>query len=76
MKSNKQPLWLWAPRLIAAAVMALVAFLKLTGNPGDIELFTQLHYRQSIDDDGTLSDLFRDVFLYHWKEEKIIFLMI
>lgn len=35
----------------------------------DIELFTQLHYRQSIDDDGTLSDLFRDVFLYHWKEE-------
>ncbi len=35
----------------------------------DIELFTQLHYRQSIDPDTELSELFRDVFLYHWKEE-------
>lgn len=35
----------------------------------DIELFTQLHYRQSIEPDGELSDLFKDVFLYHWKEE-------
>jgi len=35
----------------------------------DIELFTQLHYRQSIDRDPQLSDLFKDVFLYHWKEE-------
>jgi len=35
----------------------------------DIELFTQLHYRQSIDSDAALSPLFRDVFLYHWKEE-------
>ena len=35
----------------------------------DIELFTQLHYRQSIDPDAELSDLFKDVFLYHWKEE-------
>ena len=35
----------------------------------DIELFTQLHYRQSIDSDPELSDLFKDVFLYHWKEE-------
>src|SRR4029077_6490480 len=35
----------------------------------DIELFTQLHYRQSIDPDSELSDLFKDVFLYHWKEE-------
>lgn len=35
----------------------------------DIELFTQLHYRQSIDQDGELSALFKDVFLYHWKEE-------
>jgi len=35
----------------------------------DIELFTQLHYRQSIDPDGALSELFKDVFLYHWKEE-------
>jgi hypothetical protein len=35
----------------------------------DIELFTQLHYRQSIDPDPQLSELFKDVFLYHWKEE-------
>lgn len=35
----------------------------------DIELFTQLHYRQSIESDPQLSELFKDVFLYHWKEE-------
>jgi len=35
----------------------------------DIELFTQLHYRESIDADTGLSALFKDVFLYHWKEE-------
>jgi hypothetical protein len=35
----------------------------------DIELFTQLHYRESIDADAGLSALFKDVFLYHWKEE-------
>ena len=35
----------------------------------DIELFTQLHYRQSIDPDAELSELFKDVFLFHWKEE-------
>jgi hypothetical protein len=32
-------------------------------------LFTQLHYRQSIEPDGELSELFKDVFLFHWKEE-------
>jgi hypothetical protein len=35
----------------------------------DIELFTQMHYRQSIDPDAQLSELFKDIFLYHWKEE-------
>jgi hypothetical protein len=35
----------------------------------DIELFTQMHYRQSIEPDENLSPLFKDVFLYHWKEE-------
>jgi hypothetical protein len=34
-----------------------------------IELFTQLHFRQSIEPDAELSELFKDVFLYHWKEE-------
>ena len=28
-----------------------------------------LHYRQSIDPDAELSELFKDVFLFHWKEE-------
>lgn len=42
------------------AVLALTAF---------IELFTQMHYRQSIEPDENLSPLFKDVFLYHWKEE-------
>jgi hypothetical protein len=35
----------------------------------DIELFTQMHYRLSIEPDENLSPLFKDVFLYHWKEE-------
>jgi len=34
-----------------------------------IELFTQLHYQVSIAGDDRLSPLFKDVFLYHWKEE-------
>ena len=35
----------------------------------DIELFTLLHYTQSIAPDPELSEIFKDVFLYHWKEE-------
>jgi len=35
----------------------------------DIELFTQAHYRASIQPDDNLSDLWKDVFLFHWKEE-------
>jgi hypothetical protein len=34
-----------------------------------IELFTQSHYRQSIEVDENLSELWKDVFLFHWKEE-------
>lgn len=34
-----------------------------------IELFTQQHYRESIEDQDNLSQLWKDVFLYHWKEE-------
>jgi len=34
-----------------------------------IELFTQVHYRASIEPDSELSPLFREVFLFHWKEE-------
>ncbi len=34
-----------------------------------IELFTQAHYRSSIEADADLSPLWKDVFLFHWKEE-------
>ena len=34
-----------------------------------IELFTQAHYRASIEPDSELSPLFQDVFLFHWTEE-------
>jgi hypothetical protein len=34
-----------------------------------IELFVQNHYRHSIEPDGELSALFKDVFLHHWKDE-------
>jgi hypothetical protein len=56
------------PDAVARAVLdkSTWAVLALTL---DIELFTQLHYRQSIDPDTALSALFKDVFLHHWMEE-------
>jgi hypothetical protein len=56
------------PDEVASAVLSKStwAVLALTCH---IELFTQAHYRQSIDPDPELSPLFKDVFLYHWKEE-------
>jgi hypothetical protein len=35
----------------------------------DIEIYTQAHYRSSIESDHELADLWKDVFLFHWKEE-------
>ncbi|HYN62457.1 MAG TPA: hypothetical protein VET87_23380 [Rubrivivax sp.] len=35
----------------------------------DIELFSQAHYRASIEPDANLSPLWKDVFLFHWREE-------
>jgi hypothetical protein len=35
----------------------------------DIEIFSQAHYRSSIEPDAELSPLWKDVFLFHWKEE-------
>jgi hypothetical protein len=34
-----------------------------------IELFTQVHYRQSIEPDSEMSELYKDIFLFHWREE-------
>lgn len=35
----------------------------------EIELFTQEHYKQSIATQDNLSELYKDIFLFHWKEE-------
>jgi len=56
------------PNAVAQAVLSAStwAVLALTL---DIELFTQAHYRASIHPDANLSELWKDVFLFHWKEE-------
>ena len=56
------------PNDVASAVLAKCtwAVLALTCH---IELFTQAHYRQSIEPDAELSAVWKDVFLFHWKEE-------
>jgi hypothetical protein len=53
---------------VAAAVLgkSTWAVLALTCH---IELFTQAHYKESIEFDDHLSDLYKDVFLFHWQEE-------
>jgi hypothetical protein len=58
----------WDPNEVAAAVLnkSSWAVLALTLH---IELFTQSHYRESIRDDDGLSELYQDVFMFHWKEE-------
>lgn len=56
------------PNAVAAAVLAQGdwAVMALTL---DIELFSQAHYRASIEPSGQLCPLWKDVFLFHWKEE-------
>ena len=56
------------PDAVARAVLgkSTWAVLVLTLH---IELFVQNHYRQSIEPDGELSELFKDVFLFHWRDE-------
>lgn len=56
------------PNAVASQVLACStwAVLALTCH---IELFTQVHYRESIEPAGGLSELYKDVFLFHWKEE-------
>ena len=56
------------PNDVATAVLGKCtwAVLALTCH---IELFTQAHYRRSIEPDADLSELWKDVFLFHWKEE-------
>jgi len=56
------------PNAVARAVLSKSTWsvLLLTLH---IELFVQNHYRQSIEPDAALSGLFKDVFLFHWKDE-------
>jgi hypothetical protein len=56
------------PDDVASAVLSKSTWAVL-GLTCHIELFTQAHYRQSIQPDSELSDLYKDVFLYHWREE-------
>ncbi len=56
------------PNEVAGAVLSKSTWsvLALTCH---IELFTQAHYKHSIAPDENLSELFKDVFLFHWREE-------
>jgi hypothetical protein len=56
------------PNDVAGAVLSKCTWAVL-GLTLHIELFTQAHYRQSIEPDRDLSELWKDVFLFHWKEE-------
>jgi hypothetical protein len=56
------------PNDVAAAVLSKSTWAVL-GLTCHIELFVQQHYRQSIATEADLSELFKDVFLYHWQEE-------
>jgi hypothetical protein len=56
------------PNEVAAVVLGKSTWSVL-GLTCHIELFTQAHYRQSIEQDSNVSELYKDVFLYHWREE-------
>jgi len=56
------------PNEVASVVLGKSTWAVL-GLTCHIELFTQAHYRQSIEPDKDLSELYKDVFLYHWREE-------
>jgi hypothetical protein len=56
------------PNDVAKAVLGSSTWAVL-GLTCLIELFTQVHYRTSIEPDANLSELWKDVFMYHWREE-------
>jgi hypothetical protein len=56
------------PNEVANAVLSKSTWAVL-GLTLMIELFTQTHYLKSIQPDQECSALYKDVFLYHWKEE-------
>jgi hypothetical protein len=58
----------WNPNEVAAAVLSKSTWAVL-GLIYQIELFTQTHYKESIGPEENLSELYKDLFLFHWKEE-------
>jgi len=52
-----------AQAVLAASTWAVLALVF------DIELFSQAHYRSSIEGQSQIDPLWKDVFLFHWKEE-------
>jgi hypothetical protein len=56
------------PNDVANAVLGKSSWAVL-GLTCHIEIFTQVHYKKSIEPDDGLAALWKDVFLYHWKEE-------
>ncbi len=56
------------PNDVAKAVLGASTWAVL-GLTCLIELFTQVHYRNSIADDAAIDPLWKDVFLFHWREE-------
>ena len=56
------------PDVVAAAVLEKSTWTVLALIL-EIEHFTQEHYRQSIEPDENLSPLYKDIFLFHMKEE-------
>ena len=56
------------PNAVANAVLGKSTWAVL-GLTCHIELFTLEHYRQSIDGDASVSELWKDVFYFHMKEE-------
>ncbi len=58
----------WNPDEVAAAVLSKSTWAVL-GLIYEIELFTQAHYKESIEPEENLSELYKDLFLFHWKEE-------
>jgi hypothetical protein len=56
------------PNDVAGAVLAASTWAVLA-LACDIELFSQAHYRSSIEPETDLDPLWKDVFLFHWREE-------
>ena len=52
-----------AQAVLAASTWAVLALVC------DIELFSQAHYRSSIEAQTEIDPLWKDVFLFHWREE-------